>query len=233
MVFILPFYQVEERKMASNSNVKHILLTGVPGIGKTTLIHQVCEHLEKSGQSYRGFYTAEKREGGGGGGRGGGGRRIGFDIIPVPSGPSSPLARLSDNNPQDRRPKVGQYVVDLPSIDRMASTQLKIGGVGVGRGAGSRVGAAIEAASVGVFATGVFFIVEIGKMELFSSTFKSLVSRLFDADGVRVIATIPVVPARGNPNPFIENIRARKDASLFTVTKDNRDTIFGDIVALL
>ena len=170
-------------------------------------------------------------------------------LLPLSTqGPSSPLARLSDNNPHDRRPKVGQYVVDVPSLDRIASSQLRLSGGGVGGkgrggvrgGVGGKRGAVgrgeISGAEQAENSTNYVIIDEIGKMELFSSSFKSLVSCLFESsrDGnVRVVATIPVIPARGNPNPFIENIRSRKDAVLFTVTKDNRDTIFDEIVAVL
>ena len=122
-----------------------------------------------------------------------------------------------------------------------------------------------------------YVVDEIGKMELFSSTFKTLVSRLFDSAGgpggeagrgagrglsrtlrgargggggpigrgavraatdervsaeskIVVIATLPVVPNRGKPNPFIEGIRNRTDAILYTVTRENRDTLFDEIV---
>ena len=46
---------------------EHIFLTGLPGIGKTTLIRKVCEELlsrSKNGSqlSIFGFYTEEIRE---------------------------------------------------------------------------------------------------------------------------------------------------------------------------
>ena len=45
-----------------------ILLTGPPGVGKTTLIKYLCEQLGNCS----GFYTEEIREGG---------KRIGFNIV--------------------------------------------------------------------------------------------------------------------------------------------------------
>jgi len=238
------------------------LITGVPGVGKTTLVRKITQHLVEAGKTVRGFYSLEKREGG----AGKGGRRIGFDFIPVPegtAGPASPLARLSE--PGDQQPKVGSYSVDVASIDRIASNHLRC-----------------PSASSGDVAPTYVIVDEIGKMELFSSTFKTLVTRLFDpvgassgprrgsgrggrvvggafASGGRgarrggtvsvggnaetrsvsgnealvVIATLPVIPTRGQPNPFIEGIRNRKDATLFTVTRENRDALYAEILSHL
>ena len=144
---------------------------------------------------------------------------------------------------------MGQYVVDVPSFDTIASSQLRLSGgkgairrgMGGGRnGGGVRGGGGAGSGREAATAAGTeqsvnYFIVdEIGKMELFSSCFKNLVSLLFDSsedNGVRVVATIPVIPARGQPNPFIEKIRGRKDVLIFTVTRDNRDAILADILA--
>jgi nucleoside-triphosphatase len=45
---------------------KNILLTGHPGVGKTTLIHKVLSLMSGEGreESASGFYTEEIREGG-------------------------------------------------------------------------------------------------------------------------------------------------------------------------
>jgi len=186
--------------MASASG-KHVLLTGPPGVGKTTLVQQICDHLVSNNVKFKGFYTTEKRE------RADGGKRIGFDVVPVPSGPASPLSRLSDGNPQDRRPKVGQYAVDLTSFERTALSQLALDG------------------------SLIYIVDEIGKMELFSDNFKKAVMKLFDAKGVVILATIPI--AKGRPIPFVENIRGREDCTLIHVSKENRDSLFTKIVALL
>jgi nucleoside-triphosphatase len=42
--------------------IKNILITGLPGIGKSTLVQKLCEHLTHLHPI--GFYTAEIREGG-------------------------------------------------------------------------------------------------------------------------------------------------------------------------
>ena len=66
----------------SGGGCGHILITGVPGVGKTTLVRKITQHLVEEGKTVKGFFTLEKREGG----TGGGGRRIGFDFVPVPEG---------------------------------------------------------------------------------------------------------------------------------------------------
>ena len=66
------------------------------GVGKTTLVRNVCDLLqERHGVIVRGFYTEEVRvAGGGGGGARGRGRgpRIGFDVVTL-DGKRAPLAR--------------------------------------------------------------------------------------------------------------------------------------------
>ena len=48
----------------------HLLLTGVPGVGKTTVVKRVAAAL--AGQKIAGFYTEEVRERG---------QRVGFRIV--------------------------------------------------------------------------------------------------------------------------------------------------------
>ncbi|RJP75376.1 MAG: NTPase [Candidatus Abyssobacteria bacterium SURF_17] len=80
-----------------------ILLTGVPGIGKTTVATKVAESL---GQAAGGFYTEETREGG---------KRTGFDIITL-DGQRATLSRVNKKS----KYRVGKYGVDVESIERVA-----------------------------------------------------------------------------------------------------------------
>ena len=80
-----------------------ILLTGVPGVGKTTVIRKVARLI---GPDAAGFYTEETREGG---------RRTGFDIMTL-DGRRATLARSGKKS----RHRVGRYGVDLQALDSVA-----------------------------------------------------------------------------------------------------------------
>ena len=82
--------------------MKNLLLTGQPGVGKTTLIQRA---LERSGVRAHGFYTAEIRKGG---------QRTGFAIRSL-DGEEGTLASV------DRRggPRVGRYGVNLADLERV------------------------------------------------------------------------------------------------------------------
>lgn len=90
----------------STSTVQHIILTGSPGVGKTTIIQKVCSELLRKDVPVKGFYTSEVREKG---------KRIGFDVVSL-AGEKSSLARIGNITGH----KVGQYVVDLQSFESVA-----------------------------------------------------------------------------------------------------------------
>ncbi|XP_038074765.1 cancer-related nucleoside-triphosphatase homolog [Patiria miniata] len=101
--------------MATSSSapcIRHVFLTGSPGVGKTTLIHKAIEQLRQSSLNLHGFYTEEARAGG---------KRTGFDVITL-SGRRGPLARVG----QGRGPAVGQYTVDLVSFESLALPELSV-----------------------------------------------------------------------------------------------------------
>ncbi|XP_060071749.1 cancer-related nucleoside-triphosphatase-like [Ylistrum balloti] len=102
--------------MTTGNVARHVLLTGPPGIGKTTLIHKVCDHLVKSGVECRGFYTEERREGR---------QRVGFDVVTL-SGERAPLASVNTSDvPVGRQHTVGKYVVQLHTFETTALPTLK------------------------------------------------------------------------------------------------------------
>jgi nucleoside-triphosphatase len=80
-----------------------ILITGAPGVGKTTVIRKVAGAL---GSHAAGFYTEERRENG---------RRVGFDIVTL-DGRRAPLSGIGISGKQ----RVGRYGVDVHSIDSVA-----------------------------------------------------------------------------------------------------------------
>jgi nucleoside-triphosphatase len=87
------------------SNRPHVLLiTGRPGVGKTTAIRRVAEALERGG--LRGFYTEEIREGG---------ERSGFRLVSF-DGAAPVIAHVGFAKTW----RVGKYGVDVAALDAAA-----------------------------------------------------------------------------------------------------------------
>ncbi|UCH21139.1 MAG: NTPase [Deltaproteobacteria bacterium] len=80
---------------------KNILITGVPGIGKTTIIVRLLEALK--GFCAAGFYTKEIRQGG---------IRKGFELIDL-TGKKSILSHVSIKSPF----RVSKYGVDIQGFE--------------------------------------------------------------------------------------------------------------------
>ncbi|MBL0713355.1 MAG: nucleoside-triphosphatase [Desulfosarcina sp.] len=80
----------------------NILITGPPGIGKTTLIRNVCDAL--GDQNIAGFYTEEMRPHG---------ERRGFELVGL-NGERAVLSHVDIRSPF----RVGKYGVDLDTLDR-------------------------------------------------------------------------------------------------------------------
>ncbi len=85
----------------------NILLTGPPGIGKTTIVKKVLSRLDRPAF---GFFTEEVREHN---------RRIGFDIVTL-SGRRGILARID----QRSSIHVGRYSVLLRDLEKIAIPEL-------------------------------------------------------------------------------------------------------------
>jgi len=80
---------------------KNILITGTPGVGKTTLIRQIAEELKEFQPV--GFFTAEIREHD---------LRKGFELISL-SGNKGILSHINIKSPY----RVGKYNVDLKGFE--------------------------------------------------------------------------------------------------------------------
>ena len=85
----------------------NILLNGMPGVGKTTIIQKVLDGIKLGA---RGFYTREIRERG---------QRVGFEIVTL-SGQTATLAHVKGDSPF----RVGKYNVVLNNIDDVAVPSL-------------------------------------------------------------------------------------------------------------
>ncbi len=75
---------------------ENILMTGKPGVGKTTIIRKTIKYLQYPST---GFYTEEIRRNN---------KRVGFQIISIETGKKLPLAHVDFSNTQER---VGKYGV--------------------------------------------------------------------------------------------------------------------------
>ncbi|MEM2944210.1 MAG: NTPase [Methanomassiliicoccales archaeon] len=160
---------------------KNILITGIPGVGKTTVIKKV---VEKLGERCGGFYTEEIRSEG---------IRVGFKIVSL-DGKTGVLASISLSG----APKVGKYGVNLQEINNIAVTS---------------IAEAIRSEKIVV-------IDEIGKMEVLSPLFRSLVVLALDSQNV-VIATV----SEKGKEDFFDEIKMRSDVELYVATFENRDIL--------
>lgn len=93
-----------------NQEAQALLLTGVPGSGKTTIVRKVAATL--SGRRIRGFVTDEIRRAG---------RRVGFELSTF-TGDKKLLAHVDI----DSRHRVGRYGVDVAAFDEVAEEALAL-----------------------------------------------------------------------------------------------------------
>jgi len=93
-----------------------LLLTGRPGVGKTTVMRRVASRLRSERPALRlsGFITEEIRERG---------ARTGFRIVPL-HGPPRIMAHVDIES----RHRVGRYGVDVATIDAVAESALATSG---------------------------------------------------------------------------------------------------------
>jgi nucleoside-triphosphatase len=153
-------------KPASSNTAPVILLTGRPGIGKTTAIRHVVKTL---GNRAGGFYTREVRAAG---------RRTGFELVACTqlrwatlAGETALLATRGPDVALDRPAPFGRYRVNLDAIDAVG------------------VPALLDALDQGQ----VVVVDEIGPMEILSPRFRDAILRLLEGD-VAVVGTIVLRP---------------------------------------
>jgi len=156
------------------------LITGKPGVGKTTLIQKIIKRMRSVNMA--GFYTAEIRSKG---------SRLGFELQGL-NGGCRTLAHVEI----DSQYRVGRYGVDIDGFEEFLTTV-------------DLLNPHLE----------LIVIDEIGKMELFSNRFRTLVCDALNSDK-QVLAGIPI-----KGNEFIQEIKQRVDIRLFEVTRDNRDQL--------
>lgn len=85
---------------------KAIMVSGMPGIGKTTLISNVVEIIKARGYLVGGIITQEIRDKE---------KRLGFEILDIYSGKKGILAHIN----LKKGPKIGKYVVNTKDLDEI------------------------------------------------------------------------------------------------------------------
>ena len=88
-----------------------LLLTGSPGVGKSTVLWRVVEALKTKGHQVGGMISREMRANG---------TRVGFEIMDVSSGQRGVLAHVSGL----RGPQVGKYHVNLDDLDAVGAASI-------------------------------------------------------------------------------------------------------------
>jgi len=167
--------------------LRHVktLVTGKPGVGKTTLIQKIIERMRSV--NIVGFCTAEIRSMG---------SRLGFELQGL-NGERRTLAHVDI----DSRNRVGRYGVDTNGFEEFLETL-------------DLLNPDVE----------LIVIDEIGKMELFSKRFRSLIRSALNSDK-EMLASITL-----KGNEFILEIKQRLDIHLLEVTHGNRDHLLEEIV---
>ncbi|KAK1295678.1 hypothetical protein QJS10_CPB15g00229 [Acorus calamus] len=179
---------------------KCFLVTGPPGVGKTTLVMRVLEKLRNSNPCLNvwGFYTCEVRQDS---------ERVGFEVVTV-DGRHGPLASCLTSSAESLRwPSVGKYKVVACNFEYiLIPIQVKDD-------------------------IDLFIIDEVGKMELFCSTFYPAVLEIIGLN-VPILASIPI-PKFGHDIPAVARLRNHPGVTVSTLSKSNRDAIKEEIYSRL
>ncbi len=160
------------------------LLTGSPGVGKTTIIREAAARLKTR---VGGFYTQEIRAGG---------IRQGFKITTL-NGQEAVLSHVDTSSPYH----VSKYGVDIGNLDNIGVTALY---------------QAIKESDL-------IIIDEIGKMELFSPSFRETVLKAINS-GKKVLGTIMF-----HPHPFADEIKKHPQVKVIQVNRANHDKVLNEI----
>jgi nucleoside-triphosphatase len=90
-----------------------VVLTGKPGVGKTTVVIRLIEKFELLGIPKVGFYTEEVREEG---------KRVGFRILSLQLREEATFAHIDFSSPY----RVGKYSVNINVFEKIALPSLEV-----------------------------------------------------------------------------------------------------------
>jgi nucleoside-triphosphatase len=87
------------------------LVSGPPGVGKSTVVSKVVLRLKSAGVIVGGFLTSEKKAKG---------ARVGFDVVDLTDGGRAELASVTSS----LGPRIGRYRVNLTNLARVGAAGL-------------------------------------------------------------------------------------------------------------
>ena len=191
-----------------------VLLTGPPGVGKSTVISRVLTLLAERGSASRlpprGFYTKEMRRDG---------RRSGFTCVDIETGREGSLAVLASEN---KDPMVGstQASQPLPRVRKYAVTLPEFEGIAL-------------PSMTRLAPRQLVLLDEIGKMELLSPAFVKACRALLTASDRTATAcfTLATVAAKGGG--LIQQAKAMTHSEVLEVSATNRDALPTQILRLI
>uniref|UniRef100_A0A673NL92 Nucleoside-triphosphatase, cancer-related n=1 Tax=Sinocyclocheilus rhinocerous TaxID=307959 RepID=A0A673NL92_9TELE len=157
------------------------------GVGKTTLVKEVCDAVVSAGVAVSGFYTEEVRERG---------RRVGFDVVTI----TGDRGRLSRLRYRGRECRVGQYVVDLQSFESLFILNNRDS---VSSGMSGRLFVIDEMGKMELFS------------QAFIRWPRTRVVGSLTRPGRSILGTIPVSKAK--PLALVEEVCSRQDVKIFMV----------------
>lgn len=212
---------------------RHLLITGLPGSGKTTLISKLLNRVKQEEQQEQlllpkttnntqnnsnkllpgNFITEEMRDPKTG-------QRSGFQFVFDDAEKTRiHLAIVDENN--NSRPLVGKYSVMVENIETFVVPAIN----GMVKKATEQQQQQQQPSTSNGSCCCLAFIDEIGKMECLSRKFTMSLVTLMDQPNVRLIATVPLKGTQ-----FIEQtIKARSDVTIVQIDRTNRDFIGGKL----
>ncbi len=125
------------------------------------------------------------------------GTREGFRLVSL-DGEETVLAHTGIRSPY----RVSRYGVDIEALDRVGVPALR-------RASGKN---------------GLVVVDEIGRMELFSKTFREAVTSLIDG-GERVLGTVMLAP-----EPWTDALKRRPEVSLINLTRESYERVLAEVL---
>lgn len=98
--------------LSQKAKQRTIFVTGLPGVGKTTLLLKLEKHFRERGFPLAGIMTQEVRKNG---------ERVGFRLRDIMSGREGWLARKGN----EEGPRIGKYSVVINDLEQIAVTALE------------------------------------------------------------------------------------------------------------